>query len=251
MRISVVTVCFNSVKTIGYTIESFLRQRHDDKELVVIDGESRDDTLSVVHSFGIEDAIVISEPDSGVFDAMNKGLAAFSGEAAGFLNSDDRFANDGVLSEISAALDEIDIVYGDIDFVSDHDTNRVVRRWRGAPYYKGAFADGWMPPHPTFYARRDVIDAVGYFDLRYRIAADYDYMLRALELHDYRAGYISRVWVDMMVGGNSTSGVGAYLKGNLESLDARRKWLNSGMIDKALIAKPLRKLPQFLARRPR
>lgn len=246
MKISVVTVCFNSAATIAYAVESFLRQNHPDKELVIVDGASSDDTLAIVRSIGGDDPIVISEPDRGLYDAMNKGLANYSGDAVGFLNSDDRFKDCEALSHIAEGLEDADIVHGNIDFVADHDSHRLVRRWQGGAYYKGSFANGWMPPHPTFYARRRVFDAVGRFDLHYRIAADYDLMLRAMELHDFRAAFVDRVLVDMLHGGDSTSGVKAYLKSNYEALHSRRKWLNAPPIDKAFVAKPLRKLTQFL-----
>ena len=248
MKISVVTACFNSAKTIAYAVESFLRQRHSDKELIVVDGASTDDTLSIVRSFGADDLVVISRPDRGPYDAMNSGLAAFRGDAVGFLNSDDRFKDEHSLSTFAGALEDADIAYGNLDFVSDHESCRVVRRWRSTPFHKRAFANGWMPPHPTFYARRKVIDAVGRFDLRYRIAADYDFMLRAMELHDFRSAFIDRVLVDMMQGGDSTSGMRAYVISNFESLYSRRVWLDAGPIDRAFVAKPLRKLTQFVVR---
>jgi glycosyltransferase involved in cell wall biosynthesis len=246
MKVSVVTVCRNSATTIAFTIESWLRQSHADKELLIVDGASTDATLSVVDTFRSDGIRLISEPDRGLYDAMNKGLANFSGDAVGFLNSDDRFKDDGALARIAAALATADIVHGNLDFVADHRSREIVRRWRGSPYRRGAFAGGWMPAHPTFYVRRAVVDAVGRFDLRYRIAADYDYMLRALELREFRSAFIDAVLVDMMSGGNSTAGLGAYLASNLESLRSRQQWLHAGTIDAALFAKPLRKLAQFL-----
>lgn len=197
MRISVVTVCRNSASTIGHALDSFLRQDHADKELIVVDGASTDDTLAIVRSFDAKDLILISEPDCGIYDAMNKGLNAFGGEAIGFLNSDDRFHDRGALSAIAASLEDADIVYGDLDVVTGHDRSTVVRRWRSTPWRKGAFRRGWMPAHPTFYCRRRVAEQVGGFDLRYHVAADYDWMLRALELGDFTAARAARVLVDM------------------------------------------------------
>ena len=247
MKISVVTVCFNSAKTIGYAIESFLHQRHPDKELIVIDGASTDETLGIVRSFGGAPIVIMSEPDHGMYDAMNKGLAAFSGDAVGFLNSDDRFKDAQALGHVAAGVEEADIVYGNLDFVSDHASGRVVRRWRSSRFHKRSFVNGWMPPHPTFYVRRKVIDAVGRFDLRYRMASDYDFMLRCMELHDFRIAFVDRVLVDMMQGG-MTSGVKAYVRTNFEALRSRQIWLDAAPLDRALVAKPLRKLGQFWAR---
>jgi glycosyltransferase involved in cell wall biosynthesis len=249
VKISVVTTCCDSAKTIGCTLESFFRQDYPEKELVVIDGASADETLSIVRSFPQECMIVISEPDRGIYDAMNKGFEQFTGDAIGFLNSDDRFHDHEALSEIARALDESDLVFGNIDFVEDHVLSRVVRKWRSSEYKRGAFREGWMAPHPTCYSRRAVVDAVGFFDLRYRTAADYDWMLRAFELQDFRTRFLNRTLVNMQTGGNSTSGISAYVRGNIESLQARRKYLGAGLIDLALFAKPLRKMTQFAVRR--
>ena len=248
MKISVVTVCFNSARTIGRTLESFFGQDHAAKELVVVDGGSKDETLAIVRSFPADGVVVISEPDRGIYDAMNKGLAAFSGDAVGFLNSDDRFKDARSLSAVAATLAHNDIAFGDLDFIRCHETREVVRRWRTAAWRKGGFRHGWMPAHPTFYCRRAVIEAVGPFDLRYRVAADYDHMLRAMELHDFRAAPVGHVMVEMLQGGESTSGLKSHLHHNLEALDSRRRWLGAGAVDYALFAKPLRKLPQLMGR---
>lgn len=246
MKISVVTVCFNSAATIGRTLESFFAQTHAAKELVIVDGGSRDETLRIVGGFPAKGVVVISEPDRGIYDAMNKGLGAFTGDAVGFLNSDDCFKDAEALSAVAAALADSEITYGDLDFVRSHESGEVVRRWRTTPWRKGAFRQGWMPAHPTFYCRRKVIDAVGLFDLRYRVAADYDHMLRAMEVHDFRAAPAGRVLVKMLQGGESTSGLKSHLHHNLEALDSRRRWLGAGLVDYALFAKPLRKLPQLV-----
>ncbi|MEM1383518.1 MAG: glycosyltransferase family 2 protein [Pseudomonadota bacterium] len=250
MRISVVTIAYNSAATIGHTVASFQEQTHRDAELLVIDGASRDDTVALVQGFGDPRVRVISEPDQGIYDAMNKGLAAYDGEAVGFLNSDDRYHDPGVLADIAVALEGHDAVCGNLDFVDNHGDRRVLRRWRGTPWRPGAFRRGWMPAHPTFYIRRAVAGRVGRFDTRYKISADYDFMLRALECpapgEAVRVAFLERVMVDMMVGGASTAGWRAYLRGNLESLRARRQWLGAGPVDYALFAKPLGKLGQWL-----
>jgi GT2 family glycosyltransferase len=179
---------------------------------------------------------------------MNKGLRAFTGDAVGFLNADDRFSHEGVLSQIVAALADAEISYGHLDFTDRTSDSRVVRRWRAERHRPGAFANGWMPAHPTFYVRRNVVDAVGGFDLDYNIAADYDFMLRAMELHGFRSRLVDDVLVEMSYGGKSTAGIAAYLKSNVEALRSRRRWLAAGAVDRAFIAKPLRKVGQFLSR---
>jgi glycosyltransferase involved in cell wall biosynthesis len=245
VKISVVTVSYNAARTIGHTLESFFEQTHPDKELLVIDGGSSDETLQIVRAF--EGARVVSEPDRGLYDAMNKGLRLFTGEAVGFLNADDRYADRGVLADVNEALAQADIAYGDLDFVDSHDDGHVVRSWRGKPFAAGAFRRGWMPPHPTFYARRAVVEAVGEFDLSMKISADYDFMLRAMELNGFSSRFLPRVMIRMLTGGASTAGLSSYLRGNLEALRARRRWLGSGLIDTALLTKPLGKVGQFLA----
>jgi len=247
MKVSVITVCRNAAGTIGHTLDSFFAQRHAEKELIIVDGGSTDGTIEIVRAAMDGSVIFVSEPDNGLYDAANKGFGLFTGEAAGFLNADDRFHDGDVLRRISDALCEADIICGDLDFVRDHDGGRIVRRWRGSPFRKGAFRFGWMPAHPTFYVRRSVVDAVGPFDLSYRTAADYDWMLRACELHDFRCAFVGGVMIDMMAGGQSTSGLLAHVHHNLEALRSRRKWLGAGMLDIALMAKPLRKATQFAA----
>jgi glycosyltransferase involved in cell wall biosynthesis len=246
MRITVVTVCRNAATTIGDALASFFRQSHPDKELVVVDGASTDGTADVVRSFAHEGLTLISEPDRGLYDAMNKGLKTFTGDAVGFLNADDRFHDEGALAAVAAALEGADICYADLDFVDAERRAQIVRRWRSTPWRKGGFARGWMPAHPTFYCRRRVVDQVGGFDLRYRLAADYDFMLRALELSDFTALHIPRVLVDMGAGGLSSASLRARLKHNLEALDSRRRWLGAGVVDYALFAKPLGKAAQLL-----
>jgi glycosyltransferase len=245
MKISVVTAAYNSEATIASTIESFLSQSHPDKEMLIIDGASSDGTLKIVESFGSGDIRVFSERDKGVFDAMNKGLHLFQGDAVGFLNSDDTFHDPDVLREIAAALSDCDIVYGDLNMVTDHRTKRLVRSWRGGTFRRYSYQLGWGPPHPSFYMRREVAQRVGDFDLSYVTTADYDYMLRALALNDFRVRYIPRVIADFQMGGISTRGWRVTVNGNLECLRSRRAHLNAPVIDAALFLRLLRRVFQL------
>src|SRR4051794_24048223 len=154
MKISVVTASYNSEATIGFTIESFLEQTHPEKEMLVIDGASSDATVKIVESFGSGAIRVFSEKDKGVYDAMNKGFRLFLGDAIGFLNSDDTFHNSGVLADIAAAMRDCDIVYGDLNMVTDHRSKTLVRSWRGRTFQPQGFHPGWVPPHPPFYMSR-------------------------------------------------------------------------------------------------
>jgi glycosyltransferase len=245
MKISVVTASYNSEATIGFTIQSFLRQDHPEKEMLVIDGASSDATLKMVESFGSDAIRVFSEKDKGVYDAMNKGLHLFEGDAVGFLNSDDTFHDSRVLGDISAALQGADIAYGDLHMVTDHRTKRVVRSWRGGTFNRHSFQLGWVPPHPTFYMRKEVAQKVGDYDLSYVTTADYDYMLRALALNDFKTRYIPRVLVDFQVGGISTQGWRVTLRGNLECLRSRREHLNAPVIDPAFFLRFARRIFQI------
>lgn len=245
MKVSIITVAFNSAPTIAYAIDSFLAQSHTNAELLIIDGASTDDTVAIARSYSDPRISVLSEPDEGLFDAMNKGLRLYSGEAVGFLNSDDSYHGRDALARIAGALEDADVVHGNIDFVSDHARKTVIRRWRGSPHRPGAFREGWMPAHPTFYVRRSLAERIGGFDPELSIAADYDFMLRALETGLVTSAFVDDVLVDMMVGGNSTQSWRSYVTGNLESLRSRRKWLGSGFVDYALFAKPTQKVRQY------
>lgn len=245
MKISVVTASYNSEATIGFTIESFLRQSHSEKEMLVIDGASSDATVKIAESFGSVAIRIFSEKDKGVYDAMNKGFHLFQGDVVGFLNSDDTFHDSEALSDIAAAMQDSDIVYGDLNMVSDHHTKRIVRSWRGGAFKRYSFQLGWVPPHPTFYMRREVARKVGDYDLRYVTTADYDYMLRALVLNDFRVRYIPRVVADFQVGGISTSGLGVSMRGNLECLRSRREHLNAPPIDPAFFLRFARRILQI------
>jgi glycosyltransferase len=183
--------------------------------------------LEVLRDIGGGGVRVISEPDRGIYDAMNKGLRLFTGNAVGFLNADDRFASPRVLDAIAAGLTRADMVFGDLDVVSGRSPRQVIRRWRTGPFRPGAFRRGWMPPHPTFYCQRQVIERVGGFDPTYVIAADYDFMLRCLELTDFRSEAIAQVLVDMRAGGKSTSSLAALVQHNLEALRSRRRCLGA------------------------
>lgn len=245
MKISVLTVCRNAARTLPATLASFFAQDHDDKELIVVDGASTDNTAEVVARHRSPRLRFVSEPDRGMYDALNKGLRLAAGEAIGILNADDTYHDRHALGRIADALEASDIVFGHLDFVVDHEQKGVVRRWRGRQRPAEGFRTGWMPAHPTFYVRRRVAETVGEFDLSFRIAADYDWMLRAVELHGFRTSLIDAVLVDMMVGGISTGSMLAHLRHNREALASRRRWLGAGLIDYAAVAKPLRKIGQL------
>lgn len=244
MRVSVVTVCFNASETIENTLASVAAQTHPDVEHIIVDGGSKDDTLAIVARFP-HVARVISESDKGVFDAMNKGLSLFAGDAVGFLNADDTFHDAGALEAIAAGLMNADIAFGDLLMVADHRSKAVVREWRAGQYAPGAFQRGWQPPHPGFFVRRAVAERTGPFDLSYLTASDYDYMLRALALDGVRVSYVPRVIADFQMGGVSTRDWRATLRGTMETLRSRREHLNAPPVDAALFLRLIRRVFQM------
>jgi glycosyltransferase involved in cell wall biosynthesis len=246
MKISVITVCFNSELTIRNAVESFLHQSYPDREMIVIDGNSSDETVAIVNSYNSSLIKVYSEPDGGIYDAMNKGFGRFTGEAFGFLNSDDRYTDSESLARVAEGLSQFDMIFGHIRYVSRPGSRQSRGDWKSTPFTAGGFRKGWIVPHPAVYARRSVYETVGIFDTGYTIAADYDWILRALEIHGVNGGVLDAFLVDMMLGGKSSSNWRALLTNIREPLRSRQRWLESGIIDAAVFTKNLRKLKQFM-----
>lgn len=249
MKISVITAVYNNRETIAQALDSALAQDHPNVELIVIDGGSTDGTLDVLQGYADRLAVLVSEPDRGIYDALNKGIARASGEVVGFLHSDDLLADASVLSRIGSAFadPEVDAAYGDLLYVKKDDPSRVVRSWRADAFTPAKLAHGWMPPHPTFYVRRTVYQRLGGYDTSYRIAADYDCMLRLLGRGGVRAAYIPEVLVKMRVGGASNRSLRNILRKSREDYRALRTNGVGGVA--ALAWKNLSKLPQFFRRR--
>ena len=247
MKISVVMAAYNSSATIGWSIDSFLAQEHPNKELIVIDGASRDETCAIVRAFDSPLIQLHSEPDRGIYDAMNKGLARVSGDAFGCLNSDDCYARPDALRLIAEGLECADLVSGQLNFVREHDGSTPVRVWRPEQYRRGAYARGFSLPHPTTYARRMVLDRVGAFSTEYRSASDYDWLMRAFAVHGFSHQVIDEVLVNMRIGGQSTAGLTAILKNSRELLAIRRRRLGSGPVDAALFLNLFKKIMQRTA----
>lgn len=245
MKISVITVCYNAESTIVRAIDSFLEQDYVDRELIVIDGASTDRTCEIVRSYEDKRITFSSEPDHGIYDAMNKGLSRVTGTAFGCLNSDDRYHSKKSLSLIATALENSDIVSGRLHFVKDHDGSASVRIWQPKRFHKGAYKWGFTLPHPTTYAHRAVLDRVGPFVTNLRSASDYDWFIRALELEGFSHDVIEMVLVDMKIGGESTRGIRAIFNNSFEMLAVRRNRLGSGVIDAALFLNLFRKAGQI------
>jgi glycosyltransferase len=246
MRITIVTVAYNSAATIAETLKSVAVQTHPDIEHLVIDGASTDETLAIVRLHGAHVTTLVSERDNGIYDAMNKGLRLATGDFVGFLNADDVFADDDCVARIVRAAESssIDAVYGDLLYVRKDQPDKVVRRWHSGRFERSKLRFGWMPPHPTLYVRRTRIAELGPFDSTFRIAADYDFMLRYLGTPALGVAYVPHVLVRMQTGGASNRSLAALLRKSREDFRAlRRNGIGGGF---SLICKNVRKLPQFL-----
>lgn len=245
MKITVITVCFNSAATVADTLHSVDAQRWPDIEHWVIDGGSRDDTLRIVDAHRQPWRHVLSEPDGGIYDAMNKGIARSTGDYIGFLNADDMFASDHAVAAVAArAAEGADLVYGDLVYVSAQDTGRVIRHWRSGTFEPARLRHGWMPPHPTVYVRKSLLQQVGGFDANLKVAADYDLMMRCLLRAGATAAHVPEVLVRMRTGGLSNGSLASILRKSREDLAVIRRHNLGGW--PTLFYKNLRKLPQFM-----
>jgi glycosyltransferase len=249
LKISIVTVAYNSAATIADTLRSVAVQSHGDIEHLLIDGASEDNTLHIVRVHGAHVAKLVSEPDRGIYDAMNKGLALATGDFVGFLNADDMLASPDAVASIAraAAAPGTGAVCGDLVYVRKDRPDEVLRYWRCGPFAPERLRYGWMPPHPTLYVRRSLVSELGPFDTRLRIAADYDFMLRYLGRSGMQVGYVPEVLVKMRMGGASNGSLRAMLNKSREDLIALKKNDVGGLT--TLLCKNLRKLPQFFASR--
>ncbi|MEI6434851.1 MAG: glycosyltransferase family 2 protein [Bacteroidota bacterium] len=205
MKISVITISYNSENFISSAIQSVLSQTHSDLEYIIVDGNSQDHTMDIVKSFGAGISKWVSEPDKGLYDALNKGISMATGEVVGFLHSDDFFANDSVIEKVSELFENshTDSVYGDVQYVDQTDTCKTLTDRKSGHFSLLKLKLGWLPPHPTFYVKRDLYSKYGNFDTTFNISADYDSMLRFLGKYKISNVYSHEVMVKMRVGGVS------------------------------------------------
>lgn len=221
MKVSIITVCYNSASTIADTIRSVLEQSYDDIEYIIIDGQSKDETLKIIDEYRDSVSKIVSEPDKGIYDAMNKGLALASGDAITFLNSDDVFANEGVVQTVVDAMQQsgVDLVFGDIQFVKGKE---VVRHYSSKNFKPWQLRFGWMPPHPGSLAKRELFQRLGTFDASLKLAADYEMYVRWLLVGGASFSRVDDVLVHMSLGGASTVSWRARLQANREIVTACR-----------------------------
>lgn len=262
MKVSLITVSYNSARTIADTLKSVQSQTYKDIEYIVVDGNSSDGTVEIVKQFlddsqdamqgrseGASQKLVtkfLCERDKGIYDAMNKGLALATGDIIGVLNSDDFYCSNDVIEEVVRAFQQnnMDCLYGDLNYVDPIDTSKIVRKWRSGVYRKENFLKGWMPPHPTFFVRKTCYDKFGKFDTQFKSAADYELMLRFLFKESCSAAHLPKVMIHMRAGGVSNVSLKNRIRANRED---RLAWKINGLKPKwfTLLRKPLSKLIQY------
>ena len=206
MKVSIITVVFNGQNTIKDTVKSVLTQDYPDIEHIIIDGASTDGTMQVIQSYSDRIAHIVSEPDQGIYDAMNKGIKLATGDLVGILNADDFYASSDVISTVvkQFEISQVDSVFGDLVFVKPDALDQVIRYYSSAKFHPKQFAAGWMPAHPTFFVKRWAYEQYGLFKTDYKIASDYELLIRFLAKYQLSYHYIPKVMVKMRAGGVST-----------------------------------------------
>lgn len=247
MLISIITATYNSDEFLESALQSYLMQSYAEKEWVVIDGASNDRTLEIIKSNQASISQWITEPDKGIYDALNKGIALSKGEVIGILHSDDLFASADVLTKVAQKFKDdpaLMAVYGDLQYIDRINPNKVIRNWISGRCSLQKMAFGWMPPHPSLFIRRECFAAYGNYNLKYTSAADYDLILRFLYKNKIKIGYIPEVLVKMRVGGLSNKSLNNRIKANREDQTAMKE---NGIAIPWLVAmlKPLRKVSQY------
>mgnify|MGYP001049076334 CR=1 FL=1 len=245
-KISIITVAFNSESTIKDTIESVLAQDYNNIEYIIIDGGSSDGTLDIIKKYKSQIHYFISEPDTGIYDAMNKGIRVATGDIIGILNSDDFYPNNFIISNVAKSFiqEECDAVYGDLVYVNSKDTNKIERYWQSGSYSTSKIKNGWMLPHPTFFVKRSLYTRFGLYNTDLKKAADYQMILNLLYKHNIVVYYIPMILVKMRMGGTSNASLLNRIKANKEDgLAWTKNQLNKPLFVR--IKKPLQKVRQF------
>ncbi len=246
MKISIITVSYNRVNTIESSIKSVINQDYKNIEYIVVDGGSTDGTLAIIEKYRSRISAFVSEKDEGMYFALNKGIKMATGDVVGILHSDDFYSNDKIISRIVNEFKEkqTDAVYGDLQYVMENNINVIKRYWHSCAYQRNLFLKGWMPPHPSFFVKRDMYNRFGSFNTSFSFAADYELMLRLLYKNNLTASYIPEVLVKMRAGGISNSSLTNRIKANRED---RLAWKVNGIRPTVLtlFLKPLSKLRQF------
>lgn len=247
LTISIITAVHNNREFIADAIESVLSQRYPHIEYIVIDGASDDGTVEIIKRYEDKISKFISEPDNGIYDALNKGLKIASGDVIGFLHSDDFYSDEFVIEKIAVMFSSEDVqaVYSDLAYVNRKNRNKIIRYWKAGWFTEISLKMGWMPPHPTLFVRKSVYNNTGLFNTNLKIAADYDMILRIFNYSSGRVEYIDEILVKMRTGGKSNKGLKQLLLKSREDYRILKKY-NSGFPLLTLIMKNLRKIKQFI-----
>jgi len=247
MKVSIITVSLNSAKTIEDCIQSVLNQSYKNIEYIIIDGGSTDGTLDIIKKYESKISFWISEKDYGIYHAMNKGINLATGKIIGIINSDDIYADNFVIENIVEFItkENVDSCYGNLIYVDRKNTNKIIRFWKAREYSRIAFQKGWMPPHPTFFVKKEVYEKYGLFNLKFPIVADYELMLRLLYKHKISIAYIPKVLVKMRIAGKSRP---SFINIINNSISCYHAWKANGLRPKIItfLLKPLSKVSQFL-----
>lgn len=223
MKISIITVVYNNEKTIKDALNSVLGQTYKDIEYIIIDGKSKDNTVSIIKEYENKLGYFISEKDFGIYDAMNKGIKVASGDIIGILNSDDLYQDSTVLEAVMTQFIQnpaLDIVYGDLVYVKSDNVDKVIRNWQSNAYHTNFFENGNVPPHPSLFVKKKVYEEAGHFNLDFKLAADYEFMLRIFKKHNFKSNYINKTIVRMRLGGATNQSFSNIKIQNLEILQA-------------------------------
>lgn len=249
MKISIITACYNSSSTLSDAINSVRNQSYSDIEYIIIDGGSADGSVEIIKKNSEYISKWISEPDKGIYNAINKGIKLASGNVIGLLHSDDLLADNLIIERIAKAFinSGADVLYGDLIYVSKSDTGKVFRYWKAGKYNKKKLLYGWMPPHPTFFVKKEIYDKIGGFDEKFKIAADYEFILRTLNYIKTQVVYIPEVITKMRIGGASNKSLSNIILKSREDYFALKQ-NNFSFPFVALIFKNLRKISQFFVK---
>lgn len=246
LKVSIITITYNSEATLEDTLKSVLNQTYKNIEYIIVDGKSTDGTLTIIDAYKSNIAKVVSEKDKGLYDALNKGITMATGDVIGILHSDDFYTSNTVIEKVVQTLSEnnSDAVYADLYYVDKNNTDNIFRKWKSGNYKHGMFVSGWMPPHPTFFAKRGCYQSFGSFNLNLVSAADYELMLRFIHKHKIKLAYLPEFIIKMRVGGKSNVSLKNRIRANNED---RKAWKINGLKPHfyTLYAKPLRKIIQL------
>jgi glycosyltransferase involved in cell wall biosynthesis len=244
-KISIITAVYNRVDCIEYAINSLRKQTFKNYEHIIVDGGSTDGTLELLQKLKDENTLILSERDDGIYDAINKGILLASGDIIGLLHSDDFYLSSDTLENIAVSFFDraIDVVYGNLIYVTQEGDLNILRAWKSENFRESKLKNGWMPPHPTLFVRRNIFEEIGLYDTSYKISADYEFIVRIFKLFGVRSKYLDRYLVGMRVGGASNRTLGQIMLKMQEDYNIINKYSIGGF--KSLLMKSLTKLPQF------